>query len=351
MEALIEMCDLIAQNPTEFPDKLAWICGRCPPPEALLSGSPRVSRSQLNAVLAVARFLSKCPGLDDHRPESVVLEFLRSVPASFDRSFWPQSYGGDSISSFYVDFLGYVSKATEVSQDFATEVAGFMGEVVMSAIGTNGDGMGISRVFLTALSRHFPPILPIDAENLIDCLLKQFVPVVVPSEASSSQSSPIHGNRYHGNEASSPGNEASQVSGSSSSSNSRITDDATSAVSRGAAMMNGGFSVTGNGNMESLVASFEKESVESLERQEIAFNLIAHALDKVHINPELVERVSKIALDQLSSMPTFLRVRILLLQSLIHFSLYSFGRVENCRKERNENNVQFMLSALMLSRN
>ncbi|KAK7849418.1 phosphatidylinositol 4-kinase alpha 1 [Quercus suber] len=93
MEAMTELCDLVAQNPTQFSDKLSWICNGCPQPDSLLSGSPpRVSRSQLNAILAVARFLSKCSDLSDPRPKSVALGFLRAVPASFSPSFWPQSY-------------------------------------------------------------------------------------------------------------------------------------------------------------------------------------------------------------------------------------------------------------------
>ncbi|KAK7849419.1 phosphatidylinositol 4-kinase alpha 1 [Quercus suber] len=53
MEAMTELCDLVAQNPTQFSDKLSWICNGCPQPDSLLSGSPpRVSRSQLNAILA-----------------------------------------------------------------------------------------------------------------------------------------------------------------------------------------------------------------------------------------------------------------------------------------------------------
>lgn len=335
MEALIELCDLIAQNPTQFADKLAWICSRCPPPDSLLSGSPRVSRSQLNAVLAIARFLSKCPNVPDQRPKVVVLEFIQSIPTSFRKSFWPQSYGGDLISSFYVDFLGYLSKVTDLSSDFDMEIAGFMGEVVISAIGIRDDGVGISRLFLTALSQHFPPILPSDANKLVNSLLDQYLTVAVPmsprelvrvaaSDTSSSQSSPIGVNSYRANEPSSPGNEASHVSGSSSSATTKVADDATSASSRGSVMMNGGskssvdqlygnVGVNDGGDAGAMfrqqVASFEEESVESLERQEIALNLIGHVLDKVRIDPRLVEQIRLIAKKQLQSISFFLKMR------------------------------------------
>ncbi|CAK9173248.1 unnamed protein product [Ilex paraguariensis] len=76
MESLIELCDLIAQDPSQFADKLAWICGQCPPIDSVRAGSLRVSRSQLNAVLATARFLSKCSSFDDMRPKPGFLGFL-----------------------------------------------------------------------------------------------------------------------------------------------------------------------------------------------------------------------------------------------------------------------------------
>lgn len=341
MEALIELCDLIAQNPTQFSEKLSWICSRCPPPESLLEGSPRVSRSQLNAVLAVARFLSRCQDSADLRPKSVVLEFLRVVPVSFNQSFWPQSFGTDAIASFYADLLGYVSKAAELSPDFAAEMAGFTGDVLVSAIGNCSGDLAISRAFLMALSQSFPPILPTDADKLVTLLLDQLVsssgPVVqspatpreqitANSETSSSQSSPLSVNHHQPNGSSSPGNEASNVSGSSGSAASRIVDDATSSSSRGSVMMNGG-SILWKSGVDQLglnvgfndgggammlrqqVASFEEESVESLEKQEIAFKLIAHILNKCRLDSGLLEQVRVIAKRQLQSLTVFLKVR------------------------------------------
>jgi phosphatidylinositol 4-kinase len=336
MEALTELCDLVARNPTQFPEKLAWMCNRCPQPDSLSSGSPRVSRSQLNAVLAVARFLSKCSDSSDTRPKSVVLEFLHSVPSSFTQSFWPQSFTTESIASFFAAFLSYVAEAAELSSDFAADIAAFSGDVVLFAIAQNS---AISRVFLTALSQNFLPILPSDADRFVTCLLDQLsIPVLVPStpreqvpaansETSSAQSSPLSVNHYQQNESeASPGNEASHVSGSTSSS--RVGDEVTSATSsRGSIVMNGGSILwksgsgvdqlgvnlglnDGGGTMyRQQVTSFEEESVESLEKQEIAFKLIAHILDKVQIDSRLLEQVRLIVKKQLQSLSVFLKVR------------------------------------------
>ncbi|XVE66666.1 hypothetical protein DITRI_Ditri08aG0096600 [Diplodiscus trichospermus] len=315
MESMIELCDIIAKNPKQFGDKLDWICGRCPQPESLQGGSPRVSRSQLNAVLAVARFLSKCPHSTDNRPKWVILEFIRAIPASFRRSFWPHSYNSESITSFFVDFLKYVSVSADLSPDFASEVAGLAGEVVTTSINnhdTNSNDLAISRSFLFALSLNFPPVLPSDAVKLINYLFDQLA-VSVPasprelipgnSETSSSQSSPLNINHFQGNEVSSPANDSS----------------------RGSVMANGGgiywksgADQFGNSNsindgsgamFRQLVASFEEESVESLEKQEVASKLIAHILDKVSIDQKLLELVRFIAKKQLQSMSAFLKIR------------------------------------------
>ncbi|KAG5044697.1 hypothetical protein AAZV13_06G012100 [Glycine max] len=333
MEALIELCDLIAQNPSQFSDKLSWICDKCPLPEYLSAGSPRVSRSQLNAVLAVSRFLSNCPDSADLRPKSVVLEFLRSVPHSFTQSFWPHPFSLDSVASFFLDFTGYVSKAAQSSPDFAEELAAFSGEVVISAI--REQRSSIARAFLAALSQNFLPISSSDANRLVTCLIDQFAaPTVGPvpgtpreqlaAENSSAQSSPISVNHQSlTNYNDSPGNE--NVSGSSSSVASKAADDASTASSRG--MVNGGNHVwrtsadqlaqnlgLNDGGL-GVVSSghhlvlFEEESVEFLERQEIAFKLIAHVLEKVHVEPVLLEQVRLIGKKQIQSMSVFLKIR------------------------------------------
>lgn len=312
MEALFELCDLIAQNPKQFSEKLAWICNRCPQPELLLSGSPRVSRSHLNAVLAVARFLSKCGDSADPRSKSVILEFIRAIPSSFSRSFWPQAFStSDSISSFFTEFLGYVSKSCDGSPDFAAEVAGFTGEVIISAVCSYGaEDSGITKAFLLASSKNFPPILPSDANKLVTFLLEQLalpIPaspreqIPINSGTSSSQSSPLSANHLQPSQSngseSSPGNEgASNLSGSSVSIN-------------GGASIFGGFSMNDGQQFRQQVASFEEESVESLEKQETAFKLITHILDKVQIDSKLLEQIRFLAKRQLQSMSAFLKIR------------------------------------------
>ncbi|CAF2097915.1 phosphatidylinositol 4-kinase alpha 1 [Brassica rapa] len=312
MEALTELCDIIAENPKQFSEKLAWICGRCPQTEWLLAESPRVSRSHLNAVLAVARIISKNPESTDTRAKSVATDFLSSaVPASFRRSFWPHSFPSHSISAFYSDFLTYLSCAAHLSPEFATEVARFTGEVVIAATScreSDGGDPSISKAFLVALSQNFPSILQSDGDKLITMLLDQFVVSPSPKEHQRQQNSDETSSAH----SSAQTEESSPASTVSSMSSSVVVNGGSIVWKSGVDQLSFGFSEGSGGSnpvFTQQVASFEDESIESLEMQEISFRLITHILDKVKIDSKLLDQVSFIAKKQLQSMSAFLKSR------------------------------------------
>ncbi|PHT33066.1 Phosphatidylinositol 4-kinase alpha 1 [Capsicum baccatum] len=274
MESLIELCDLIAQNPGQFGEKLAWICGRCPPVDLpVLAGSPKVSRSQLNAILAVARFVSKCPNHSDEFPKSLLVAFYGSIPSSFNPNFWPQSFTNDSIVSFFGDFLKYICKACELSPEFSAEVSRFTGVIIISALGCNVNGdIGVSKAILKAMCCHFPPIVPSDADKLITLLLEEFENLVPPEPGTSSHSSPMS---------------VSNVD-----------------------LLGGGYNDGGDAaEKQRAIVSFEEEPVYRLEKQEMALKLIGNVLDNVSIDPNLLESVRGIVKQQFMSMITFLKIR------------------------------------------
>lgn len=129
-------------------------------------------------------------------------------------------------------------------------------EITEEAIGDDVDvDPAISRAFLVALSHNgFPSIQQSDGDELITMLLHQF------------------------------------------STNEKFSPDLEVASK-------GSFSV-----FRQQVASFEDESVESLENQEITFKLMAHVLDKVKVDSKLYDQLSCIAWRQLKSMSAFLKV-------------------------------------------
>ncbi|XP_076884708.1 phosphatidylinositol 4-kinase alpha 1-like isoform X2 [Bidens hawaiensis] len=295
MEALTELCDLIAQNPSQFSDKIAWICNRCPP-----SGSPTVTRPQLNAILITARFLSKCNTYNDSRPRSLLLDFIRALPASFDHSFWPNAFGIGSIAFFYAQLFGYVCTAVKFYPEFESDIAMVMGDVLFTAVNDRFGELGISRAFLTAVSESFPPVMQSDADKLV-CLLLDGVefgvmsggsPKGVMGSNSSSQSSPIS---------------VSNVAVSSSSSGG-VEDGSSKAIVVNGVGGNAWMGTPGRSERRG-VGYFEEESVENLEKQEIAFKLIGHILEKSRIDPSLLERVHVITKDLLKSISAFLKIR------------------------------------------
>ncbi|MFS8012165.1 putative 1-phosphatidylinositol 4-kinase [Helianthus anomalus] len=221
METLTQLCDLISNNPTPNSSKIAWICKRCPQPESLLSGSPRVSRSQLNAVL--------------ERPDSY-LNVLIMMTSALETRFW----------SLFVRFCRRLYRC-----------CGIHGGIVFAALDDGSNELGISRAFLAALAESFQQIIPADANKLVTRLLDSYL-----------GSCPSGLSRNVG------------VDGSS----------------------------TPSGGDNNGVPNFKEEAMEMLEKQEIAFKLIERVLDKVQIDPGLLERVRLIAKEQLRIMTSFLKV-------------------------------------------
>nr|GFB57122.1 phosphatidylinositol 4-kinase alpha 1 [Tanacetum cinerariifolium] len=187
-----------------------------------------------------------------------VLEFLRSIPSSFSMSFWPKSYSHALIMSFYNEFLSYVVIGTELYPDFSTDVAGFMGGIVFAALDDVGADLAISRAFLSALAKSFPQIIPLDGNKLVTRLLDSFL---------------------------------------------GLSD--TGASSSGGNSIDGFGSPTGRESKG--VSYFLEESVEYLEKQEIAFKLIERVLDKVQVDTKLLERIRLITKEQLRLMTSFLK--------------------------------------------
>ncbi|KAJ4975947.1 hypothetical protein NE237_001053 [Protea cynaroides] len=144
----------------------------CPLKGFLSYGSHRLTRLHLNVVLAVSRFISKCPNHTDDGSRS---QFLQSIQLSFRESFWPQSFGIDLIFAFYFDFLSYVAKAVELSPDFATKIVDTIDGILICAATIVNDEVGVSRLFLKAVSQNWLPILPKATENLVSCLLGHIV--------------------------------------------------------------------------------------------------------------------------------------------------------------------------------
>ncbi|CAK9175364.1 unnamed protein product [Ilex paraguariensis] len=148
MESMIELCDLIAHNPSQFADKLAWICGLCPPidspvscprilPLAVEEYTGEIVMSAVNNVSGDLGFTEELVSTTPEASSSFLGRFRILLPNLFCHSRL------EAIQSF--DFLSYVNEASELSSDFAMAVAEYTGEIVMSAINNVSGDLGVSR--------------------------------------------------------------------------------------------------------------------------------------------------------------------------------------------------------------
>ncbi|KAJ6849268.1 phosphatidylinositol 4-kinase alpha 1-like [Iris pallida] len=273
MEALTELCDLVAENPTLFADKISWICSRCPPPSA-----PRATRAHLHALLALARLLSKSSASVSASSTAPIVEFFRSVPShSFRPSYWPES---SSPASFYAELLRYLSDACSLSPDLSSSLSPLLGAALVAAAAATGASAAIARSFLSAASRACPAFLPADAARLVARLLDNTSAAETPAAAKGKEE-----------EVAAEG-DGDAVSRSSSADRSE------------------------NGSVGTTAAAvFEEETVEGLERQDIAFRLVGQLLDRMGTEKAGtgtvgdLEQVREVATKQLKSLPAFLKIR------------------------------------------
>ncbi|KAK1314225.1 Phosphatidylinositol 4-kinase alpha [Acorus calamus] len=316
MDPLVELVDLIVQDPSQkhLSEKLTWICSRCP---SSASPSAPLTHSHLKSILAVSRFLSKSPEPSDRALSSLSSFLLLLLPSSFLRPLWPLSF---PLPSFFSDLLRYLSLAARISPSLVASLGPSFPDVVLSAAqALDSPDPDIARAFLIAASRDFPPVLgPEGAERLIESLFDRFVGNAVPSSppvpssaSSSVQSSPFGGRRLVATSddvVSEKGKEevvddASTAGGASSSSAS--VAGRSSLDQLGAHFDGGGASTV----VKQHVAVFEEETVEGLERLEIAFRLFGHVIDGVPVRAALVEQVRNAAAKQIKSLLAFFKIR------------------------------------------
>ncbi|KAL5994543.1 hypothetical protein ACLOJK_024596 [Asimina triloba] len=110
-------------------------------------------------------------------PHSAIVDFFRLLyGSSFALSFWPPSYPLELISSFFADLFGYSAGAADNNPDFASAAGPIVAEIIIAAVlRHNDDPAGIAKAFLSAISKNCPLIPAPDADNLVGCLLDEFV--------------------------------------------------------------------------------------------------------------------------------------------------------------------------------
>uniref|UniRef100_A0A0E0P0C3 1-phosphatidylinositol 4-kinase n=1 Tax=Oryza rufipogon TaxID=4529 RepID=A0A0E0P0C3_ORYRU len=253
MEALNELCDLVAAHPDLLlADKLAWLASRCGAPPASASASAqRASRAHLHSLLALARLLPAGAGAGSSLP-APLLAFLASH-AFLSPSFWPQSFAPAPFLSRLLPLLAAAPTCPALSSALST--------ALLAALDVADPASApLARAFLSAAAASPPTLLPADAAPVASRLLLEF--------AGSEEAPP----KAKGKGEYAAGEE--------------------------------------NGGVREVVQKFEEEEVEELERKEVAFRLIVHVLGgEGGLESDNVAKVRNAAAKQVRSLSEFLKIR------------------------------------------
>ncbi|CAN6315544.1 unnamed protein product [Urochloa humidicola] len=252
MEALNELCDLVAAHPDLLlAGKLAWLSSRCAAAPAA-AAPQRASRAHLHSLLALARLLP-AGAAGDAAPPAPLLSFLKSH-SFLSPSFWPQSFAPAPFLSRLLPLLAAAPASPALSSALSA--------ALLAALDiADPSSAPLARAFLSAAAAAAPlPLLPADASPVAARLLLEF-----------------------------PGSEEAPA---------RAKGKGEDAV------------VEENGGVRDVVRKFEEEEVEELERKEVAFRLIVHMLGgEGGLEAEQVGKVRNAAARQVRSLTDFLKIR------------------------------------------
>ncbi|TVU45418.1 hypothetical protein EJB05_04905 [Eragrostis curvula] len=254
MEALNELCDLVAAHPDLLlADKLAWLSSRCGGAPAAAAPPSRASRAHLHSLLALARLLPAGGAGGDAATPPPLLAFLASH-AFLSPAFWPQSFAPGPFLSRLLPLLAAAPASPALSSALSA--------AVLAALDVADPASApLARAFLSAAAAAAPlPLLPADAAPVAARLLLEFpVSEEAPAKAKGKG------------------------------------EDTVSEE---------------NGGVREVVRRFEEEEVEALERKEVAFRLIVHTMGgEGGLQAEQVGKVRNAASRQVRSLTDFLKIR------------------------------------------
>jgi phosphatidylinositol 4-kinase A len=257
MEALNELCDLVAAHPDLLlADKLAWLSSRCAAAPGA-AAPQRASRAHLHSLLALARLLpaggAGAGAEGDAAPPAPLLFFLASH-AFLSPAFWPQSFAPAPFLARLLPLLAAAPSSPALSSALSA--------ALLAALDVaDPTSAPLARAFLSAAAAAAPlPLLPADAAPIAARLLLEFL---------GSEEEPI---RAKGKGEDTLGEE--------------------------------------NGGAKEVVRRFEEEEVDELERKEVAFRLTVHMLGgEGGLETEQIGKVRNAAARQVRSLTDFLKVR------------------------------------------
>ncbi|KAL2650963.1 hypothetical protein R1flu_019091 [Riccia fluitans] len=375
--SLRELALLLAGNADLAAEKLGVILCQCPASGSLQDRSTRLDARQLNAILAVAQFLSRSSA-DDIRTDlwDLILEFLRTIPSFGDDEIWASAFTSQVASAFFKDLILAVVKITETRTGLADQLSTVIADIIQRITALSNREVSAPvppgvKFFLVALAENCPPLSAPDVDRVIKVLLENWAVNFQPigtqpsssetsyhSSPSTSKKSQHHGalsngdsspyprefkdaqSTHHYNQINaqglspnydnqvmvvdpSPNSTASTTpSFSPQSTPSKLVEDrvtTTSGQSNGSTRVgleyyyNAQAEIHADGvsSMRLHRVPLEGESLYVLERQEIAFRLISHVMEKTGVGQQYTDLVHfrNAAVVQLKGILPVLKVR------------------------------------------
>jgi hypothetical protein len=362
MKALVELCDVLAEDHTLSTEGVGLLWSQCPPIELFSERHSNLTARHVNGILASARYLSRTEQPENrHEFLNLIFEFISSVPNISRKDGWPVSFTPEAYDVYFVELLGYLSEVAKKWPAVASDMSNVFTDFILS-ITEERDEDNVEpliwarhaaiRSLLVALAGNFPALDGPDAESLAKCLLQHWLSLPQPSvmelsgRSVSAQSSPLgfYSSSSNGNSRSMKDFRLAQGYMSDGAADSRMLSSAddspqyeantfftpASTPSRGTprrefdGIGNGSFlHMNGNGSRavsgvhsetreasrqsRQLLNSLEAESVESLEWHEVGFRLFVQLLEKAELDEDSVAQLRSMATGQLGALLPLLK--------------------------------------------
>ncbi|KAL2653163.1 hypothetical protein R1flu_021291 [Riccia fluitans] len=181
MGALRELSSLLAENAELLTNKVAVLTSLCPPPGVFKQNSVRITARHLNGILAIAQFLGESNG-GQHQEQlfEMVLDFMRSVPTLSKGSIWPSTFSAEAAAAYFPELLSHVVKVAEADSRVAENVSCVVAEVLQQ-ISAGGDVEVVlssspgAKAFVSALGRICPILNNTHSEQIISWLMEHWI--------------------------------------------------------------------------------------------------------------------------------------------------------------------------------
>lgn len=352
MRALAELCSLLTERRSATSSGvIAVLLSQCPAPGFTQRVPVQLTGRQYKGILFLARYAAYIRDRDDASELlSIVLEFLQGVPSivKVDSPFT----AGD-MNTYFEELLKYVAEVASVCPDVATAtskiIAGFIQRFVADPMQAGSisakDCPSLARALFFALSKGCPTLTEDDAEHVAQSILKH---LIIHSESSSSPSSPqefaTNGEFYRTPEsigalkasARDSSNDDSIEVNTTEFNSFRTPESTPSKFSPGVTdyhvevvsvsgrsggigtghsdKTNGvinGYSEKSNGmtpDLRKLQASFEAETLDVLQWEDLAIRLFAQVLEQTRDSEPLVLQLRAVSIKQLRDVASLLKV-------------------------------------------